>query len=110
MGVTAHLTNVNGQTVKAVHILDCDRNGCHTQIEWDAMPTAATQLPRKLDDIVEINHPKTGKKLICCCAECAILALNAGEHLPPKVELASSDQAKSVVADAAKVREMKVKR
>jgi len=57
-----------------------------------------------------VAAPKFQKKLVLCSTECAILALNSGLLLPPKVALASSDEAKAAVDGASKVREMKVKR
>ena len=110
MPIITELTQINGQTTEAHNTMKCDRPGCHVEIEWDAMPSPAQTLPYKLDDIIEIASPKFQKKLVLCSAECAILALNSGLLLPPKVALASSDEAKTAVEGASKVRELKVKR
>lgn len=110
MPITTHITQVNGQPTEATSRLVCDRTGCDSQIDWNAMPTPGMKLPSALEHVVEIVHTQTQKKLLLCSAECAIMALNAGQHLPPKVELATSDQAKEAVANAGKVTEMKVRR
>ena len=110
MPVITQLTQVNGQATAARNTMKCDRPGCHSEIEWDAMPSPAQTLPHKLDDIVEIASPKFQKKLILCSKECAKMALDMGLLWPPKVTLASSDEAKAAVAGVSKVREMKVKR
>jgi len=110
MPIITQLTQVNGQATAARNTMKCDRPGCHSEIEWDAMPSPTQTLPHKVDDIIEVASPKFQKKLVLCSTECAILALNSGLLLPPKVALASSDEAKAAVDGASKVREMKVKR
>lgn len=110
MGLITHIEQLNGQNVKARSVLKCDRTGCHSEVEWNAMPGPTDTLPRNLDSVVEINSPKHGTKLMLCSVECAIIALNEGLHLPPKIALATSDEAKAAVAGAEKVRELKVKK
>ena len=110
MPIITQVEQVNGQAVTATNTMRCDRPGCKSEIVWNAMPGPTDQLPHKLDDIIEVASPKFQKKLVLCSTECAILTLNSGLLLPPKVTLASSDEAKAAVAGASKVREMKVKR
>lgn len=94
--------------VEARNVLKCARRGCHIEVEWDAMPQAADRLPHRLDDVVMIIHFKTGKKLLLCSAECGIVALNEGQHLPDKLLLANSEQAKAAVQGAEKARKLAV--
>lgn len=110
MPITTNITQVNGQPTEARSRLVCDRVGCDAQIEWNAMPNPGAKLPSALEHVVEVTHTQTQKKLLLCSAECAIVALNQGAHLPPKVQLATSEQGKEAVANAEKVREMKVRR
>lgn len=88
--------------------LTCDRPGCKTEIEWNPNPGPSDQLPKKLDDIVEVVHPKSGTRKVYCCAECTVVDVAAGGHLPPQISLANSEQAKAVVEDAKKARKLGV--
>ena len=108
MPITTHITQVNGKTTLANSRLICDRTGCDVQIDWNAIPDAGAKLPEKLTHVVEVMHSQSQRKLLFCSAECAIMALDAGQHLPSKVSLVTTEQAKEAVGNAEKVREMRV--
>lgn len=110
MPITTHIIQVNGQPTEARSRMVCDRVGCDAVVEWNAMPSPGNKVPEALDHLIEIVHTKTQKRLVLCSTECAILALNAGQHLPPKVQLATSEQAKEAVANSEKVRELRAKK
>ena len=100
-----------GLTAKTENTFVCDREGCDTEIKYNPQPLPTEKLPEALVKVVSVTIAAIGHSTFYCDAECAILALREGTHLPkqkPSILPAGEQDIKTVAARASAAKKFRV--